>query len=136
VVGDSSDLLAEATDLTQVGQVGQHGWRCRPVEALGELGCSAVEPVSAATVQDQLRSVRGQTVGEGSAESVGRAGDQDGPGVAHGVVRGLLRWVGTSVPVSVRISSLSRASSNGSRVASIRYQMTPKTMSSTVDGLG
>src|SRR6266581_2987996 len=77
------DVGRQAAHLLEVGQVGDHAVRAGHAVFVADLVDDAVQPSRIAAVQDQRLAGRGKTVREGATESVGRAGDEDGPGVNH-----------------------------------------------------
>src|SRR5262249_41224782 len=122
-------VKGQLADLGQVGQVGADGmWVIHNVRG-DYLGRGRLELASVAAVQDQGRPVGREPAGQGAAETVSGAGEEDGGYFGHG--RFLGRGCG---PASAVTSSSASPLPSGSRLASTRYQMTPNTMSATVPG--
>jgi hypothetical protein len=83
VAGEGRHLVSQIADLLQVGEVGEQSRRSLSVIGLRELGGGSVKLVAAAAMEDQLRAIGGETGGQGTAEAVGCAGDEDRAGVGH-----------------------------------------------------
>lgn len=82
-VGCLPHLSGEPAHLGEVSQVGRGGARAvRPTGATDLIG-GTVEPSPVPAVQDQGGPVGGQPAGQGPAEAVGGAGDEDRRPVGH-----------------------------------------------------
>ena len=70
-------IPGQPADLGEIGQVGEYGVRLRPAAGVPDVLGGSVELAAVSAVQDQGGAVGGQLVGQGAAQAVGGASDED-----------------------------------------------------------
>jgi hypothetical protein len=113
MLGGIRNLITQAADLLQIGQVREHRRGRLTTMLLGDLDRSAVQLAPAAAMQYQSCAFRGEPVGQGAAEAVGSARDEDRACLGHV----LLLWTpgGRSQPLSPQCKRVERAEARRSK---------------------